>query len=165
MNSEYIYLGYICGTHGLKGELKIKSLFDKKDLVFKKGYNLYLGPEKNVFKINTYRPHKDYDMVTINSFSDINEVEKFVANDVFIKRDELNLKTNEYLLNDLIGMQIIDNDEIIGKVSDIMYNKGNNLLVVLGKKQFYIPINDYYIQKADIVKNQIITNNAKDLIL
>ena len=33
---EYVYVGKITSTHGIKGELKIKSYFKYKDLVFKK---------------------------------------------------------------------------------------------------------------------------------
>ena len=42
---DYIYLGTITSTHGIKGEVKIKSNFDKKDLVFKKDFTLYIGDD------------------------------------------------------------------------------------------------------------------------
>ena len=33
---DYVKIGKIVDTHGIKGELRIKSDFEKKDIVFKK---------------------------------------------------------------------------------------------------------------------------------
>lgn len=49
MTNEYIYLGYICGTHGLKGEIKIKSQFDKKALVLSRILNYILAPKRREY--------------------------------------------------------------------------------------------------------------------
>ena len=43
---EYIYVGQINGTHGLKGELKLKSNFKYKDKILKENFNFYIGKEK-----------------------------------------------------------------------------------------------------------------------
>ena len=40
---EYVYVGRINGTHGLKGELKLISDFLYKDKVFNKGFNFFVG--------------------------------------------------------------------------------------------------------------------------
>ena len=41
--NDYIYLGTITSTHGIKGELKVKSDFEFKDRCFKN----HVGFEKN----------------------------------------------------------------------------------------------------------------------
>ena len=33
-NMDYVYIGKIVDTHGIKGELRIRSNFDKKDIVY-----------------------------------------------------------------------------------------------------------------------------------
>ena len=40
---DYILIGKLVNTHGIKGEVKILSDFEKKELVFKKDFSLYLG--------------------------------------------------------------------------------------------------------------------------
>ena len=59
----YIYLGKIVNTHGIKGEIRILSDFDYKDIVFKKDFKIYIGKDKQEETINTYRVHKNYDMI------------------------------------------------------------------------------------------------------
>ena len=40
---EYIYVGRIITTHGLNGEMKIRSNFKYKDQAFKVGNKIYIG--------------------------------------------------------------------------------------------------------------------------
>ncbi len=162
---EYIWIGKIVNTHGIKGELKIKSDFERKDLVFKKGFNLYIGEDKKKETITSYRVHKDFDMVTFEGYRDINEVLKYLKRNVYINRDDLKLDDKEVLLEDIIGMKVEDNQEIIGKIKDYVYNNSNILLVVSGEKNFYIPYKSNYIVKIDKENKIVYTKNARDLML
>ena len=51
---NYINVGKIVNTHGIKGELRILSKFRHKDKVFIKGNTLYIGKKKEKFIINSY---------------------------------------------------------------------------------------------------------------
>ena len=55
---EYIYVGQINGTHGLKGELKLKSNFKYKDKILKENFNFYIGKEKKHEVLKKSRTHK-----------------------------------------------------------------------------------------------------------
>ena len=68
-------------------------------------------------------------------------------------------------MSDLIDMDIIEDNKILGKVKDFVYNKPNTLLVIEGTSKFYIPLVDEYIIKVDLNNKQIITKNVKDLII
>ena len=52
---NYVNIGKIVNTHALKGEVRIISNFEYKQRVFKKGFNLYIGQNKNKEVIETYR--------------------------------------------------------------------------------------------------------------
>lgn len=159
---DYIYIGKIVSTHGIKGEVKIISDFFEKDKIFKKGFKLYLTPLYHEEVINTYRVHKNYDMVTFDGYNDINEVLKYVGMGVYIKRSDLNLNEDEYLLNDLIGYEVYENNKLLGKVSSISFN--NNVLLKIDDK-YYIPFIDEFILEVDVKKQKIVTNKGSDFIL
>ena len=161
---DYVLIGKIVNTHGIKGELRLLSYFDKKDLVFKPNFNIYIGPTYIKETISSYRHHKMFDMITLIGYNNINEVLKYKYMNVYVKRSDLNLNENDYLLDDLINMKVIDNNEEIGTVIDYIQNN-NVLLKVSGTKEFYIPLVDEYIINVD-TKNKIINvKNGKDLIL
>ena len=163
--NNYILVGKIINTFGIKGELKINSDFEYKDRVFVKDFNIYIGEEKVKEIINTHRIHKNYDMILFNGYSNINEVLKYKGKNIYIKRDNLVLNKDEVLLSDLIGYKVIDNNQEIGVVIDYESNINNILLKVMGSKTFYIPYIDEYIIKVDKDSKEIITNNGGSLIL
>ena len=161
----YIKIGKIVTTHGIKGELRILSNFEYKDKVFVPGFNLYISKDYLKEEIATYRPHKEYDMVTFKNYSDINEVIKYLKKDVYIKKSDLKLNENEYILEELIGYSIIFEQEDYGKVIEIVYNNSNVLLEIDGIKHFYIPNNVNFIEKVDNENMKIYVKNIKGLIL
>ena len=163
--NDYVLIGKIVNTHGIKGELRILSDFDKKALVFKNGSNIYIGPTYIKETINSYRVHKEFDMVCLDGYTNINEVLKYKGLYVYVKREDLNLNEDDFIMSDLINMDLVDNEIKLGKVIDFVYNKPNTLLVVEGQTKFYVPFVDEYIIKVDMKNKQIITKNVKDLII
>jgi 16S rRNA processing protein RimM len=155
-----VFLGKITSTHGIKGELKIKSDLEVKNRVFVKNFRIYIDEIEHV--ITSYRSHKQFDMITIDNIYDINEIYQYVGRDVFIKRADLKLNSDEYLLNDLLDFEVIWNDKVIGKVKSVLSNGANNLIKV---QDFYIPLIDNYIKKVDLVNKKIYTNDVKELML
>ena len=116
---KYIIIGKIVNTHGIKGELRILSDFKYKDKIFKKGFPLYIGHTKEKEIINTYRPHKQFDMVTFNNYNNINEVLKYKGEYVFINKEDLELNSNQYLNEDLIGLDVITQNKSLGTLKKI----------------------------------------------
>ena len=104
-------------------------------------------------------------MVTLIGIDDINDVLKYKGLPVYIKREDLKLDSNDYVLEDLIGLNIKENKKILGIVYDFMYNKGNVLLCIKSEKNFYIPYNETYIKSVDLKNKEINTKGAEDLIL
>lgn len=163
--NEFIFIGRIVNTHGIKGELRILSDFEKKERVFKPNIPIYIGKNKEKEEIENYRKHKQFDMITLTGYSNINEVLKYKGQNVYVERNILNLKEGEYLYEDLLGMEIMENKKVLGKIKDIVYNKSNILLYIEGEKNFYIPLNSEYIQKVDVEKGIVETKGGESLIL
>lgn len=162
---KYICIGKIVNTHGIKGELRIISHFKFKSQVFKKGNKLYIGKEKNKEIINTYRVHKNFDMVTFDNYNNINDVLKYKNNKVYINRDEFNF--NEYLDEDLMGMSCYIKDENIGIIEKIEYVKDNKSLIVIKNnknQKKYIPNNKSFIENVDVLNNKVYIKYIEGLI-
>ncbi len=153
-------LGVIVNTHGIKGEVRIISNFEYKDRVFKVGNSIYLNNNEEL-KIDTYRKHKNYDMITFNNINDIRDVLKYKGQNVYYDKDKLVLNDNEYLDDDLINLDAYYNNTLIGKIDNIELN-GNKKLFVINNK--LIPYNDNFIESIDIPNNKIILKNLEGLI-
>jgi len=129
---EKILIGKYVSTHGIKGEIRIKSNFKYKEKVFLVGNEIYIGDKK--FIINSYRVHKEYDMITLNGINNINDILFLKGSLVYIDKLLLKLNKDEYLDSDLIGFDVYMDIELKGKVEDINYlNKNKKLLVINNK--------------------------------
>lgn len=145
---EYLYVGKIVNTHGIKGEVRILSDFKYKRKVFVKYFRVYIGKDKQEEVINSYRPHKQFDMITLEGFTNINEVLKYKGKAVYIKRSDLLLGQNEYLDEDLIGLEVRMGELVVGKVARILKDRYQDKIVVnKGGKEYLVP----YV--CDIIEN------------
>ena len=161
---NFICIGKLVNTHGIKGEVRLLSDFEKKTLVFKKDFILYLGPEKEKVIINTYRPHKNFDMVTFCGINDINDVLKYKGLKVYINKDDLKLPTNDYILSDLIGFKITDSKNYYGTVKSICTTKSTPLLTISYDKSYYIPHIPEFITKINFATREITVERVGELL-
>ncbi len=150
-----IYIGKIVSTHGIKGELRIISDFLYKDRVFVVGNDLIID-NKN-YKIKTYRKHKNFDMVTLNDYKDINEVLFLLKKKVYFKKENLKLDDDEVLDEDLINYQVLTTDGKRGIIKEIfLASKDNKILRIMLDREILIPINSPMIKKIDKKKQELI---------
>ena len=145
---EYVYVGRIITTHGIKGEIKIRSNFKYKDKVFVVGNTLYIGKNYEERKILSYRVHKDYDMVMLDGLDDIDKVIHYKNLLVFVSKDQLKLSNNQYVNEDFINMSVYFNNNFIGTVVSINdMGNGNDVFVIKDRnKTIYVPKNDNFIE-------------------
>ena len=143
---KYIFIGRIVNTHALKGEVRIVSDFEFKDKIFKENTFLYIGENKDKEVIETYRKHKQFDMVKFKGIDNINNVLKYKGSKVYINEEDLKLKDDEILISELLNMDVYNNDKLVGKITEYRSDNGNNMLRVNDK---LVPYNKDFITKID----------------
>lgn len=158
---QYFRCGKVMTTHGIKGDLKIQLLsdFDR----FKKGNKLYIkhNNEYVLVTVNNSRPFGKYLLVNFEGLLDINLVEKFHSDEIFVSIEDRNdnLSEDEFYYSDLINLQVYNQKgELRGFVQEIkQLPQCDYLYVNYNNKNFYIPfINEFIIEVSDkIVVNEI----------
>lgn len=162
-------VGKILTTHGLKGELKIKSSSDYAPERFKKGAKLFLTFDKRdmELEIATSRVHKGNYLVSFVGYQDINLVEQFKGIDVYGIKDETLLDEDEIYYDDLIGCKVEDQDgNLLGEVTDMMETAAHDILIMKSpkNKKVMIPYVDAFIKEIDLDEDLIIIENMAGLI-
>ncbi len=158
---EYVCIGKLVNTHGIKGEVKLLSNFEYKDKAFVVGINFYIGEDKEKVTVNSYRHHKVFDMVTFKEYNYINDVLKFKNKLVYVLRTDLALDNNSILDRDYIGMNAYYEGVLVGKVKDIIDNNGYKLMLI-GTK--FVPFNKEFISSVSVTKNELILKNVEGLL-
>ena len=158
---EYVCIGKLVNTHGIKGEVKLLSNFEYKDKAFVVGMNFYIGEDKEKVTVNSYRHHKVFDMVTFKEYNYINDVLKFKNKLVYVLKPDLALDNNSLLDRDYIGMNAYYEGVLVGKVNDIINNNGYKLMLI-GTK--YVPFNKEFISSVSVTKKELILKNVEGLL-
>ena len=152
---EKIYIGKIVSTHGIKGELKILSDFLYKDKVFVVGNKIIIDDKS--YEIKSYRVHKNFDMVTLNDYKDINEVLFLLKKDVYFDKSSLNLSSDEILDEDLIDFKVITKDGKVGVIKEIfMASENNKILRVEFDREVLIPLKSSMVIELSKEKKEVL---------
>ncbi len=137
-------IGYITGPVGLKGEFKVYSESNHLDKIFIPNQELIIN-NQNYF-INSVRQYKNHYIISLKDYSSIEAIENFLKQDVYINRDLLNLAEDEYLIGELIGFQIKENNHLIGYVESIYENKNTYFIK---NNNYLIPLVSKYLVSVD----------------
>lgn len=157
-------VGKIVGTHGIKGEVKVKSETDFNR--FKKGNILYIRKEGKDIEIviDSHRVHKGLDLITFNNKTNINDVLEYVDCDIYTKHEKSDLEEGEYFIEDLVGLKLYTTTgEYLGEVTDMLIvPQGYILEAKDNKKKVLIPFVEEYIK--DITEDRVIVEVIEGLI-
>lgn len=151
-----ILIGEIVGYHGLKGELKIVSSFPYASVVLSKNKLIYLQDEEHT--ISSLRIHKKNYLITIDELYNLNYVDKYIKNKVYINREDLLV---EYLPSELINFTVLSNNEKIGTVKLIKQNINNDFIVL--DNNMYIPLIEHFLDSVDMINQKVHIKNFEEL--
>lgn len=169
---DYLNVGTIVNTQGLKGEVRVISMTDFPDLRYKKGniLRLFLPDGKGTvdLTIQAHRKHKNFDILRFEGYPSINDVEKFRDGVLKIAKDELNeLEEDEFYYHEIIGLEVIDeNGDNLGTVTEILTPGANDVWVVKkkGRKDIYLPYIESVVKRVDLNEGKVFVEIPEGLI-
>ena len=166
---EYLEIGQIVNTNGLKGVLKIKPFTD--DITrFEDLETIYIQEANELieFRIEQVRYSKNMVLLKLEGIDDINEAEKYRNFYLKINRkDAVELEENSYFIIDIIGSEVYtDENYLLGKVIDVLPTGSNDVYVVKTSegKEILLPAIEDVIKDVDITNKKIIIHLMEGLI-
>lgn len=156
---ELVIVGKITGTHHLKGALKANiNIGDEEDLVGEKVLVEKPNGDRNVFTVRKVSPLVG-DKVIIEFEEIENKTQGNLLQNAVIKvnRMVLGLEDDEYLLQDLLGMEVITLEgKNIGKVTEVLDTAAHEILVVeTDETEAMIPNIENFIKDIDFEARKI----------
>ena len=140
---QFLETGKITGTHGLKGEVRVQPWADSPEFLadFEELY-LYNGNKK--LEITSARVHKNMLIMKIRGVDTIEEADKLRNKVLYMNRDDVELEEGAYFIQDLIGLDVIDDEtgERLGRLDDVSETGANDVYHVKTDdgREFLIPV-------------------------
>lgn len=129
---QFLQVGIISSTHGIRGEVKVFPTTD--DAVrFKnlKKVILNTGKEQIPLEIENVKFFKQFVILKFKGIDNINDIEKYKGKSLFVDRENaVKLEKDEYYIADLIGMQVFTEEGRLGVLKDVLETGANEVYVV-----------------------------------
>lgn len=153
---EYITIGKIINTHGVKGELKVDVFTDFVNERFLKNSLIYIGEEHNEVTVKSYRFHDGFMLLTLKDLEDINLVEKYKNSIIYKSSDDIKPIDDGYFFRDLKGLDVFVDNQKVGTVKHCESGTACNYLrVIKDNKEVLVPINNVFIKNVDLKEKRI----------
>lgn len=146
-DADYVVVGKIGTTYGIKGWLKIHSftetvgsILDYPTWYLEEG-NAGIGDSWKLVKVQDAKQHGKGIIAKLPGFENPEQARMLTGKKIAILRAQLpKLAKDEYYWDDLIGLTVIDqHGTTLGQVSFLLPTGANDVLVVKGTKEHAIP--------------------------
>lgn len=161
--NNLLQAGKIVNTHSLRGEVRIYPYCDSAEFICEFDY-LYVNNVK--MQVVNSRVHKGQTLVKFKGIDDINEAEKLVGQIVYFDKNDVELESGQYFIEDIKGLEVydIDTDEYYGKVISVIETGANDVFEIKQNEKIrLVPKIDDVVKEIDIEKGKILIRPLKGL--
>lgn len=155
MNNEMVNIGEICGTHGYRGEVKVRLLTDFPER-FSDMSQVWLSKDdkQSLYSIEGYRPYRQFLLLKLSGIESKEEAQNLVRGLLQIDEDELYpLPEGTYYIFQLIGLKVDDIEYgHLGTLVEVLQTGANDVYVVRDGPfgEVLIPAIKEVVQKVDL---------------
>ena len=165
---EYFLIAKVEKVFGKDGYVRLESFSDypKRFLNLKKVYFDFWG-DKKAFHVEDVKDLNGKIVIKFNRFDTLRDCQVLIDREIYVdEKEKVTLPDNHFFVHDLIGSEVIVENETIGVVSDVMKSKANDVLIISNdsKKEKLIPFVLNFIEKFDAAKKKLILNISKDYL-
>ena len=129
---EFLQVGVISSTHGIRGEVKVFPTTDDPAR-FKKLKNVLLdtGRERLELEVQSVKFFKQFVIVKFRGIDNINDIEKYKGKSLLVPReDAVELGEDEYYIADLMRMEVFTEEGRFGVLKDVMETGANEVYII-----------------------------------
>ena len=129
---DLLKVGVITTTHGVRGEVKVFPTTDPERFLDLEYVILDAGREMKKLEIRNVKFFKNLVILKFDGIDNINDIEMYKGRDLWVPREEAQeLDEDEYYIGDLIGMEVVLEDNThFGTLKDVMETGANDVYII-----------------------------------
>lgn len=166
---EFLEVGQIVNTYGIKGFVKVKAFTDEIAR-FEKLKTIFVEQNKQCqeMKIEEVKMHKNMVLLKLEDIDTIEEAEKYRNAFLKIRReDAIELPEDSYFIVDLLGIDVYtDKGVLLGNLVDIFPTGSNDVYVVKDKlgKQILLPAIASVVKNINLEERKMMVHLLEGLV-
>ncbi len=159
MIKDYLEIGKITSTHGIKGEMRVQPWCDSPEFM-KKFRVLYLDKKgEKPLKVKV-RPNGNMALVKAEGIDTVEDANKYRNKILYMKRSDVELPDGFYFLQELFDCRVIDADDEsreYGILSDVSQTGANDVwhIKTVEGEEYLIPVIPQVVTDVDVASGII----------
>ncbi|MBE6747459.1 MAG: 16S rRNA processing protein RimM [Ruminococcaceae bacterium] len=158
MLKQYLEVGQIVGTHGVRGEVRVNPWCDTPEFL-KKFRTLYFDAMgERAVKVLSSRVHGNIVLMQLEGISTVEEAAVLRNKVVYMNRKDAKIPDNSYFIQDLIDCKVIDADNgtEYGVLTNVSETGANDVWhITKDGKEYLIPAIPPVVIETDVVSGVI----------
>ncbi len=159
MIKEYLEIGQVGATHGVRGEFRLNPWCDGPEFV-KKFKTFYRDDKGNQpVKVISCRPHGNVAVVKLEGVDTIEQAKNLRNTIFYIKRSDVNLPEGKWFVSELIGCEVLDaddNSKKYGVLKDVEAVVANDIWYIdTPDGEVIIPAIKDVVIRCDVAENKV----------
>lgn len=130
---QFLRVGVISSTHGIRGEVKVYPTTDDPERFLDLDeVILDTGREHKILEIEGVKFFKNQVILKFKGYDNINDIEKYLKKDLLVDREHaVELGENENFIADLIDMEVVTEEgKVLGTLTDVIETGANDVYAV-----------------------------------
>lgn len=167
MLKQYLEIGQIVSTHGIRGEVRVNPWCDSPEFM-KKFKTLYFDANGNkAVKITACRPHGNVVILKLDGIDTVEEAQKLRNKTLYMNRADAKLKKGDWFIQDLIGCAVFDaddNEKTYGTLTDVAETGANDIwFIEKDGKEYIIPAIKDVVINVDVENESVFIRPLKGI--
>lgn len=159
MLKQYLEIGQIVSTHGVRGEVRVNPWCDSPEFM-KKFKTLYFdGKGEKAVKISSCRPHGNIVIMKLEGIDTVEDAQKLRNKVLYMNRNDAKLRKGDWFIQDLIGCTVYDADDntkAYGILTDVARTGANDIWYIeCNNKEYIIPAIKDVVIKVDVENESV----------
>ena len=162
---QFLEIGKIVSTRGIKGEVRVQPWSDSPDFLCEFD-TLYLDEGKKSVEIERSFVQKNVVVMKLKGVDTVEKAQDMRNKILFMDRNDVELQEGSYFVQDLLGLTVIDADknEEIGSLCDVTETGANDVYhIKSGEREYLIPAIPDVIEKIDLDGGKMYIHKMKGL--
>lgn len=168
MIKDFLAVGQIVGTHGVRGEMRINPWADSPDFL-KQFKTLYYDSEgKSGVKVISARPHGNIVLMKLDGIDTVEAASAMRNKKLYMRRSDARLADGVYFIEELIGCDVFDADDgekRYGVISDVSETGANDVWHIKADddREYLIPAIPSVVIDTDVRENRVLIRPMKGI--
>lgn len=159
MKKQFLEIGKIVATQGIRGEVRVQYYCDSAEVLC--DYDtLYLDKGKTEVTVERAYPHKNIVVMKLEGIDKIEQAQPLIGKLLYLDRDDAELEEGLYFIQDIIGLTVKDADsgEVYGKITDVYQNGASDVYSIRKEdgRELMFPCIDEVVISTDIDAGEMI---------